>query len=245
MLEDRDTYYAGEDGEQYFPISQRNYEYYDVPIQDQQVSVPYVRGYVPPSNEPLRPDEPYDPSYNYGYWTAPPGTGKGAGSVAGNVPTLRSARALSGSGLSSADTAFRYPRATTRLPAPLPQPELPVMLPPPAAPTYDEQRVHVLGQQVAAPGIRALRNKLNQVANQSFQNPNVKRVTLRDALSGYGQGLESVMAGAQRQGQAMYQSEYDAQAKNLQQQAQHTSQINQSRLTHYQNLWNQYLQSMR
>jgi hypothetical protein len=44
-----------------------------------------------------------------------------------------------------------------------------------------------------------------------YDNPNVKRMTLRDALQGYGSGLENVMAGALKTGAGIYGQEYGAQ----------------------------------
>ena len=78
-------------------------------------------------------------------------------------------------------------------------------------PVYDQRRVTALAQQVAAPGIAKLRDQVQQVQGASSDNPNVKAMTLRQALEGYGQGLGSVMSGAQTTGAAMYGAEYNPQ----------------------------------
>ena len=75
-------------------------------------------------------------------------------------------------------------------------------------PKRDESRVSYLTQKAAAPGLRALRNQMGQAMGQEFENSFQKRMTLRDALSGYGQGLESVLGGAAKTGEAQYQTEY-------------------------------------
>lgn len=77
-------------------------------------------------------------------------------------------------------------------------------------PPYDTAKVESLAQRFAAPGVRRLRSALQDVQQGYYENPNVKRMTLRDALSGYGQGLESTMAGALRSGADIYNQEYTA-----------------------------------
>lgn len=77
-------------------------------------------------------------------------------------------------------------------------------------PEYDTAKVESLGQRFAAPGVRHLRSALQDVQQGSYENPNVKRMTLRDSLAGYGQGLESVMAGALKEGANIYGQQYGA-----------------------------------
>lgn len=77
-----------------------------------------------------------------------------------------------------------------------------------ALPVYDTNRVEALAQRVAAPGIRRLRNEIQNVQGANYENPNVKSMTLRHALEGYGSGLESVMGGAFQTGSGMYNQEY-------------------------------------
>ena len=75
-------------------------------------------------------------------------------------------------------------------------------------PVYDTNQVEALAQRVAAPGIRRLRNEVQNVQGSNYENPNVKSMTLRSALEGYGSGLESVMGGAFQTGSGMYNQEY-------------------------------------
>jgi hypothetical protein len=76
------------------------------------------------------------------------------------------------------------------------------------APTYDEQRVQDLTQTSAAGAMRGLRSAMQRVSGGSFANPNVKRMTLRDALAGYGQGVQSAMSGAADTARNLYNTEY-------------------------------------
>ena len=78
-------------------------------------------------------------------------------------------------------------------------------------PVYDQGRVEALAQRVAAPSIRKLRDEVQTVQGGVYDNPNVKAMTLRQALQGYGGGLESVMSGALGAGAGMYGQEYDPQ----------------------------------
>ena len=75
-------------------------------------------------------------------------------------------------------------------------------------PTYDTGRVESLAQRFAAPGIRNLRSAMQDVQGGVYENPNVKSMTVREALQGYGQGLENVMAGALKEGAGVYGQEF-------------------------------------
>ena len=76
------------------------------------------------------------------------------------------------------------------------------------APKWDEKRVRRLTQSKAAPGVRRLRKSVQQIASKYYENPNVRAMTLREALGGYGQGLQSVMAGAESAANAEEQRKY-------------------------------------
>jgi hypothetical protein len=71
----------------------------------------------------------------------------------------------------------------------------------------DPRKLKALQQKAAAPGIRALNEKLQGAMNISSDNPNVRRMTLREALQGYGSGLENTMAGAGAQARSEHQQE--------------------------------------
>jgi hypothetical protein len=114
------------------------------------------------------------------------------------------------------------------------RPELPEF----EAPEYDDRAVAAKTQKIAAPRIRQLREAVRTTQAQSYENPNIKRMTVGQALQGYGTGLESVMAGARRgaiseYGQE-YQSEFSEAQMNFQAQLAATMQ-------EYGNLWNEYL----
>lgn len=80
------------------------------------------------------------------------------------------------------------------------------------APTYDEGKVKKLTQEQAAPAIRGLRSALQRVQNNQGENANVNRMTLRDALAGYGQGLQSAMSTASATARSLYNEEYSREA---------------------------------
>jgi len=77
-----------------------------------------------------------------------------------------------------------------------------------AAPEYDEDKVAVTAQRKAAAGLRAARQALQQTVGGYYENPNVKRMTLRDALAGYGQSVENVLSGADTSAREEYNTEY-------------------------------------
>lgn len=90
----------------------------------------------------------------------------------------------------------------------------------PAAPTPspyfasspDLGRIQFLTQQAAAPAARKLRMGLLGAlqAGRRAENPNVQALLGRQAVAGYGEGLESVMGGARREGMGLYAPEYAA-----------------------------------
>jgi hypothetical protein len=77
-----------------------------------------------------------------------------------------------------------------------------------AAPEFDKRRVAALTQQHAAAGVRRLRKQVQRAISRTYENPNVRRAMVRDALAGYGMGLESVMSGARRSAHSEYSREY-------------------------------------
>lgn len=118
---------------------------------------------------------------------------------------------------------FATSSAPTSLPAQVQQATYvaPTYTPPPAfvaptytapekytAPEYDENRITDLTQTQAAGTVRGLRSAMQKISGSRFDNPNVKRMTLRDALSGYGQGLQSAMSKASESARGLYNTEY-------------------------------------
>lgn len=77
-------------------------------------------------------------------------------------------------------------------------------------PEYDEKKVSALTQKRAAPSIRRLRETTQAATSGSYDNPNVKRMTVREALAGYGTGLEGIVAGAGRAASGEYGQQFAA-----------------------------------
>jgi hypothetical protein len=75
-------------------------------------------------------------------------------------------------------------------------------------PVRDEAREDALVRKAAAPGLRALRSSVTRAMQSNDDNPNSRRMTIREALAGYGQGLENVMASASQVGANRYEKEY-------------------------------------
>jgi hypothetical protein len=77
------------------------------------------------------------------------------------------------------------------------------------APARDENRLRSLTQRAAAPGMRRLRTETQRAIIGSAGLPGaVRRMTLREALAGFGEGASSIMGGASRQGLSEYNAEY-------------------------------------
>jgi hypothetical protein len=108
------------------------------------------------------------------------------------------------------------------------------------APEWDEGEVKKKTQRNAAPGVRQLRQTVQQAMGRNYENPNVRRMTMRDVLSGYGMGLEGVMAGAAQQANQEYSQQhardYNEASVNYQ------SDVNQL-MAQYNNAWNEYMNS--
>lgn len=116
-------------------------------------------------------------------------------------------------------------------------PELPDM-PTYEAPEINKRAMKAATQKLAAPGKRMLRETVQQAMGKNFENPNVRKMTLREALQGYGTGLEKVMSGAGREARSNQMAELDLQREqemaNFQQQTKTAMQS-------YQNAWSDYL----
>lgn len=84
------------------------------------------------------------------------------------------------------------------------------------APIYNEAEVDKLTQKRAAGGMRALRQAVSRAGASGYGNADVKRMTLRDALQGYGTGLSSVMAQAGATAAGEYGQQYARTSANKQ-----------------------------
>lgn len=80
------------------------------------------------------------------------------------------------------------------------------------APEYDEGRITDITQTQAAGAVRGLRSSIQRISGARYDNPNVKRMTLRDALAGYGQGMQSAMSKASESARSLYNQEYGMKA---------------------------------
>jgi len=127
------------------------------------------------------------------------------------------------------------------------------------APEWDESKINRLSQEHAAAPIRTLREAYQRTAARLPSNPQ-SRLLLKDALAGYGSGLESAISGAKRTARAEYGQEHgrefqaesmkysgaqrefeaDYQAR-LQDAQQQTSIDNQNKMMQYQSDYNEYM----
>jgi hypothetical protein len=105
-----------------------------------------------------------------------------------------------GGGGSKSSTTVQRLRFTEDAPG---LPDLPVL----EMPKVDKRKIRALTQQIAAPSVRKLQEGLQGSLNVHTDNPNVRRMTIREALQGYGTGLEGAMAGAGSQARQEHQQE--------------------------------------
>jgi hypothetical protein len=136
--------------------------------------------------------------------------GGGAGSPSSTPKTGVSSPG--GGSLGSAPFTIGGPKTVSTqskiLPPDLTPPVYPTTIPTYTPPAYDTKRVQALTELAAAPGMRNLRTQMREAQGKYYENPNVKRMTLRDAMAGYGLGMENVMGGARSQATQQYQAEY-------------------------------------
>lgn len=77
------------------------------------------------------------------------------------------------------------------------------------APERDENRLRSLRQKAAGSGVRKLRNMTQAAITSTRGLPaQVRRMTLREALRGYGEGISDVMSDASKEAQSEYNQEY-------------------------------------
>lgn len=157
-----------------------------------------------------------------------------------NLPTANSkgvqAALGSSSGTGSSETSRSETTSTWEAPSG-PTPERPTMQF--NAPEYSDSEVAKLRQRHAGPNIRRLRDVTLQSIGQNFENPNVRRTTVRQALQGYGSGLGQILASAQGSAVSQYgqkyQTKYNEAAANFNAESE-------AKMTEYQNLWKLYAQ---
>jgi hypothetical protein len=91
-------------------------------------------------------------------------------------------------------------------------PYIPSAAPTYVAPAWDEGAIENLTQRNAAPGLRGLREQVQRVAGRKYENAQVGRMTLREALQGYGSGIGSVLSGAGTSARGEYGQKYGIEA---------------------------------
>jgi hypothetical protein len=78
------------------------------------------------------------------------------------------------------------------------------------APERDENRLSALRMKASGAGLRELRRQTQSiVAGASGLDPTMRRMTLKDALMGYGSGVSKVMSQADQVARRQYEDEYD------------------------------------
>jgi hypothetical protein len=82
------------------------------------------------------------------------------------------------------------------------------------APEWNQGEIDTLSQQRAAPGLRVLRQQVNRISGENYDNPSLKRMTLREALSGFGTGVSSVMGTANQTAANEYGAKYSRESAN-------------------------------
>ncbi len=92
------------------------------------------------------------------------------------------------------------------------QPYIPGAAPTYAAPTWDEGAIESLTQRNAASGLRGLREQVQRVTGRKYENAQVGRMTLREALQGYGAGMGSVLSAAGGTARGEYSQKYGIEA---------------------------------
>jgi len=122
----------------------------------------------------------------------------------------------------------------------VPQPAKPVM-PVYKAPEYDEGEVRSLSRKRSAPQVSKLRRAVQKTMARSYDNPNVQRMTLRDALAGYGEGLGSVTGAADASARQEYGQRY--QLENQQALINYETQVK-TAMQDWENSWNLYQQAL-
>lgn len=162
------------------------------------------------------------------------------GTITMNPPRTLSARVRASFGLAQPTEKRQIGTLTTSRYLPPSDPVPTYKGPTFEAPARDKGRISSLRRTAAAPGIRKLRQATQQALTRSYSNPNMRRIAIRDALAGYGMGLESVMSGADTQARTLYEQEYA--------QLQNEANINYQReaqvaATQFQTAWDSWMKS--
>ena len=85
-----------------------------------------------------------------------------------------------------------------------------------AAPQWDEREVRKKARKLAGPAMAKMEQEVQRAVGQYYENPNVRRMVLRDTLQGYGIGLAGVIASSEQAANAAYGQEYSRQFQTAQ-----------------------------
>lgn len=80
-----------------------------------------------------------------------------------------------------------------------------------SGPTWNEQAIRAKARKFTAPVTAELGAKVQQAMARYYENPNVRRMVLRDTLQGYGIGLGRAIAAGESAARQEYTSEYSRQ----------------------------------
>ncbi len=105
-------------------------------------------------------------------------------------------------------------------------------------PEYDEREVEKLAQKKAAPEVSRLRQVTQQALSHTYDNPNVAKMTMRQALAGYGAGLGNIMGNAQGAAASQYDRRFSATTQAAL--TNYQAQTNMA-MQHYNNLFQDYM----
>lgn len=78
-------------------------------------------------------------------------------------------------------------------------------------PTYNEREIRQRAAKLMAPGLTQLTMKTQQALSRYYENPNVRRMVLRDTLAGYGLGISGIRAKAEQVATQQYMADYSRQ----------------------------------
>lgn len=81
------------------------------------------------------------------------------------------------------------------------------------APEWDEGEIRTMAAKKSGPQVAKLRQSVQAAMARTYDNPNVQRMTLRDALSGYGEGLGSILSAAESAAIQEYNYQYSQEAQ--------------------------------
>ena len=108
------------------------------------------------------------------------------------------------------------------------------------APEWDDREIKAMAQGLAGPDIRRLRTAVQSAMGQTYDNPNVRREILRQAMAGYGAGLGDVLRSAGTTARGEYAQKYQTKAEEARRNYEAQLQAN---LASYSNAFNTWLRS--